>query len=144
MQAVYILLAVVAIVVIIAIAWVVGRSEALDEWEKDLEKYSSHLDERDNRIAADEQSLLNGWRALRDAKESIDKESAVFTSTYTVTDSDLLRFETDEEIIINARKRMAQNIAVNIERHIANNVLPEMENIQGKTRYTCRVKVVEC
>ena len=57
MQTTCYLLAAIAIVVIIGIAWVISRSEALDEQQMELDKMSVHLDGRANRIAADEQTL---------------------------------------------------------------------------------------
>ena len=71
---IYAMLAIIAIVVILGVAWVFYRSEQLDEWEEELDKMTVHLNERANRIAAEEQTLKSEWRALRQAKEALDKE----------------------------------------------------------------------
>ena len=39
---------------IIGVAWTIYRQEELDEREEELDKYSAHLDERANILAADE------------------------------------------------------------------------------------------
>jgi len=71
---IYAMLAIIAIAVILGIAWVFYRSEQLDEWEEELDKMTIHLDGRANRIAAEEATLKAQWSALRMAKESIEKE----------------------------------------------------------------------
>jgi len=50
------------------------RSETLDDKEKELEKISADLDERANRIAAEEETLKMQWAELRQAKEHLKKE----------------------------------------------------------------------
>jgi len=71
---IYAMLAVIAIIVILGIAWVFYRSEQLDEWEEELDKMTIHLDGRANRIAAEEETLKAEWAALRQAKKAIEKE----------------------------------------------------------------------
>jgi len=71
---IYAMLAIIAIIVILGIAWVFYRSEELDEWEEELDKMTIHLDGRANRIAAEEETLKMQWAELRRAKESIEKE----------------------------------------------------------------------
>ena len=71
---IYTLLAAVAIVVVLGIAWVFYRAEMLDEWEEELDKMTEHLNGRANRIAAEEETLNMQWAELRRAKESIEKE----------------------------------------------------------------------
>ena len=50
--------AILGIIVVLAgifgVLWTVHRQDELDEREEDLDKYSIHLDERANRLAADE------------------------------------------------------------------------------------------
>lgn len=113
MQAIYYILAIIAIIVIIGIAWVINRSEALDDMKDDLDKMSVHLDGRANRIAAEEQTLNSEWQALRKAKEAIDNAD-VFTSSYTITESDLLRFDDDKAIATYAKDKIAKAIAHDI------------------------------
>ena len=83
MEAVYILLAIITAVVIIGAAWVFNRSYALDERQSELDKYSVHLDERDNRIAADEQTIRGEWESLRKAHNEIIGKKADKTTTPT-------------------------------------------------------------
>jgi len=113
MEAIYYILAIIAIVVIIGIAWVINRSEALDEEREELDKYSVHLDGRANRIAVEEQTIIGEWQSLRNAKEAIDKADT-FTSSYTVTDSDLIKFDNDKEITAHARDKISKAIAQDI------------------------------
>lgn len=50
--------AILGIIVVLAgifgVLWTVHRQDELDEREEELDKYSIHLDERANRLAADE------------------------------------------------------------------------------------------
>lgn len=48
------------------------RSDVLDDKEEELSKFSVHLDERANRIAADEATLSNEWLLLKEAKKELD------------------------------------------------------------------------
>ena len=56
---------ILALAVIAGIAYNIYRSEELDEWEEDLDKYSVHLDERANKLAEWEKELnqydLDKW-----------------------------------------------------------------------------------
>jgi len=113
MQTTCYLLAVIAVVVIIGIAWVISRSEALDEQQMELDKMSVHLDGRANRIAADEQTLQSEWQSLREAKAAIDNAD-VFSLSYTVTDSDIIKYDDDEHIVSHAKDKIAKAIAHDI------------------------------
>ena len=59
---------IVVLAAVIAILWIVHRQDELDDREAELEAQSLSLDERANRIAADEQTLLSEWEALRRAR----------------------------------------------------------------------------
>ena len=59
---------IVVLAAIIAILWAVHRMDELDDLEAELTAQSLALDERANRIAADEQTLLGEWEALRQAR----------------------------------------------------------------------------
>jgi len=41
---------------ILGVAWTIYRQEELDEREEELDKYSVHLDERANKLSADEET----------------------------------------------------------------------------------------
>ena len=76
MNAVLILLAIVALAAVIGNLRAFYRQDLLDDREKDLEEYSAQLDERANRIAAEEQTLKSEWLALRQALEEIERRAS--------------------------------------------------------------------
>ena len=76
MNAVLILLAIVALAAVIGNLRAFYRQGLLDDREKDLEEYSAQLDERANRIAAEEQTLKSEWLALRQAREEIERRAS--------------------------------------------------------------------
>ena len=76
MNAVLILLAIVALAAVIGNLRAFYRQDLLDEREKDLDEYSAQLDERANRIAAEEQTLKSEWIALRQAREEIERRAS--------------------------------------------------------------------
>lgn len=60
------------------------------------------------------------------------------SSSYIVTDSDLVRFKTPKDIYFNARKRIATNIGFDIVKHFQ----PEESLTEtGKTKYTYTFKI---
>ena len=52
------LLVIFVICVFGLLAWVVLKMGELDEWQEELDKYSVHLDERANRLVADEATVI--------------------------------------------------------------------------------------
>ena len=87
---------ILAVGVIAGVAWVIYRSDQLDEREDELSKYSAYLDERANRLSADEETtktlnaqlmdaikqqeqkeaeLVNNERAAAEAKEKIARNT---------------------------------------------------------------------
>jgi hypothetical protein len=138
MQAVYMLLAVVAIGVIVAIAWVFNRAEALDEREDELKEQASALNGKANRLAQEEQNLRGEWAALKNAKEHPGQE--VFIASYTVTDSDLLKFSTDRAIVSNAKRWIAGSVARDIVRRIE---ADESTNSEGRLVLSYRLKITK-
>lgn len=76
MKAVAFLLTIVALAAVIGNLRAFYRQSLLDDREEDLDEYSAHLDERANRIAAEEQTLKSEWQALRQARETIEKGTA--------------------------------------------------------------------
>lgn len=65
MSIVYILLGLVTIVVLGYGAKTMCRADELDEYREELDKYSVHLDERANKLAADEQQIRQLYKELR-------------------------------------------------------------------------------
>ena len=76
MNAVLILLAIVALSAVIGNLRAFYRQSLLDDREEDLDEYSAQLDERANRIAAEEETLKSEWIALRQAREALEKEAS--------------------------------------------------------------------
>ena len=60
-----IVLVIFVIAVFLLLAWVIYKMEEVDERQEELDKYSVHLDERANRIAVDEQSIVNLLKQLK-------------------------------------------------------------------------------
>ena len=65
---------IVVLAAIIGILWAVHRNDELDDREDELKQNSLDLDERANRIAAEEETLKMEWAELRKAKEAIDNQ----------------------------------------------------------------------
>jgi len=63
-------LTILAIIVVLAaifgILWTFYRQDELDEREEELDKYSIHLDERANRLAADEATCREMFLRLQE------------------------------------------------------------------------------
>ena len=51
-------LVIFVICVFVLLTWVILKMGELDELKEELDKYSVHLDERANRLAADEQTTI--------------------------------------------------------------------------------------
>lgn len=127
MQAIYYLLALIAILVILAIAWVVNRSEALDERKEELDKYSAHLDERDNRIARDELELSHNRL-----------EEVPLSARYVVTESDIIKYTTDKSFM----NAVIGRVALTLSNDIARRFKPEEQtNERGMKVLVYRFKV---
>ncbi len=73
MNAVLILLAIVALAAVIGNLRAFYRQGLLDDREEDLDEYSAQLDERANRIAAEEETIKSEWIALRQARKEIER-----------------------------------------------------------------------
>ena len=111
----------------------------LDEKEERLDKYSVYLDERANRIAADEGTLRNlsiSFKREIDAFHNRD----IYTASYTETDSDTRRYTTDSLMAAHAKKHLAQTITNDI---IKDFKLAESKTEDGRRKFTYRFKIVE-
>ena len=71
-----IITAILAVGVIAGVAWVYYRSDQLDEREDELAKYSVHLDERANKLSADEETVRVLNLQLRDELERQKRKEA--------------------------------------------------------------------
>ena len=76
MNAVFILLAIVALAAVIGNLRAFYRQGLLNDLEEDLDEYSAQLDERANRIAAEEETLKSEWIALRQARKEIERKAS--------------------------------------------------------------------
>ena len=66
-----------ALVGLLCVLWALYHQDKLDDIREELDKREIQLDERANRLAADEATLTQEWQMLRKAKEEIyDKRTA--------------------------------------------------------------------
>lgn len=87
--------------VIAGVAYIINRSQLLDDREEDLKKYSADLDERANRLAKMHEEL-----ALQSAQQ--------IRARYVITDSDIARYDNEAGIRKQARKRLAETMVFDI------------------------------
>ena len=53
--------------------YALGKQDELEDFKEELDKREIALDERANRIAADEQTLISEWGELRKAREDMKR-----------------------------------------------------------------------
>lgn len=134
-----------AIVAVLALFVLAGglynlyRADELDERQEELDKYSVHLDERANRIAADGGTIRNLSIALKREMDAFHNRD-IYTASYTETDSDVMRYTTDRASAANAKNRIAMTIAHDIVKEF--NVKEDLTE-DGRKRFTYRFKIVE-
>lgn len=121
------------------LVWVLWKMAELDERQEELDKYSVHLDERANRIAADEGTLRNLSESFRSEYDAFRKRD-IYTASYTETDSDLMKYTNNASMASHARRHIANTIAQDI--------VKQFKAIEGKTedgrrKFTYRFKIVE-
>ena len=61
-----------ALIGVLCVLWALKRQDDLDELIEELDKREVALDERANRISADEQTLSQEWLMLKKAKEELN------------------------------------------------------------------------
>lgn len=76
MNTVVLLLAIITLSAVIGNLRAFYRQGLLDDREKDLDEYSAQLDERANRIAAEEETLKSEWISLRQARNEIERKAS--------------------------------------------------------------------
>ena len=121
------------------LVWVLWKMAELDERQEELDKYSVHLDERANRLAAEEGTLRNlsvSFRREMDAFHNRD----IYTASYTETDSDLMRYTTDASMASHARRHIANTIAQDIVKQFK---AVESKTEDGRRKFTYKFKIVE-
>lgn len=134
-----IVLIIFAICTFALLVWVLWKMALLDEKEERLDKFSVYLDERANRIAADEGTLRNLSLAFKREMDAFHNRD-IYTASYTETDSDAMRYTTDRASAANAKNRIAMTIAHDIvkEFHVKEDLTED-----GRKRFTYRFKIVE-
>lgn len=121
------------------LVWVLWKMTILDEKEERLDKYSVYLDERANRIAADEGTLRTLSISFKREIDSFHNRD-IYTASYTETDSDTRRYTTDSLMAAHAKKHLAQTITNDI---IKDFKLAESKTEDGRRKFTYRFKIVE-
>ena len=66
---------------VLCVLWALKRQDDLDELVEELDKREVALDERANRISADEQTLSQEWLMLKKAKKELNYEKRFVEST---------------------------------------------------------------
>lgn len=66
---------IVVITAIICILWTVHRQDELDERQEEIDKYSAHLDERANILAADEETCRDMNLMLREELKKKNRDA---------------------------------------------------------------------
>lgn len=134
-----ILLIIFATATFALLVWVLWKMTELDERQEELDKYSVHLDERANRLAADEEALQVLSFSFRREKEAFHNHG-IYTASYTETDSDLMKYTNDASMASHARKHIANTIARDIVKQFK---AIESKTEDGRRRFTYKFKIVE-
>lgn len=121
------------------LVWVLWKMAELDERQEELDKYSVHLDERANRIAAEEGTLRNLSVSFNREVDAFHNRD-IYTASYTETDSDLMKYTTDASMASHARRHIANTIAQDIVKQF-NAVEDKTED--GRRRFTYKFKIAE-
>lgn len=120
----------IAIIAIFEITWwcmLFGKESLLNERELALDKQEVSLDEREKQNKEDFLTLSS----MEDAE--------VVHSSYTVTESDMMKYTTDAKVLSIAKNRIAHNIAYDIMHKVA----PTVDEVDGKMRVSYKFKIKE-
>ena len=103
--------AIILILSICMVVWMIHNaitSGNLNKRKEYLDKYSVHLDERANNLAEWERDVFGyNHRPFEDDWEEI-------SATYCISDADMIKFSSEEEIYQNAKKRLIHTLAYDI------------------------------
>ena len=133
------IVAVLALFVLAGGLYNIYRADELDERQEELDKYSVHLDERANRIAAEEGTLRNLSVSFKREVDAFHNRD-IYTASYTETDSDLMRYTTDASMASHARRHIANTIAQDIVKQFK---AIESKTEDGRRRCTYKFKIGE-
>lgn len=121
------------------LTWVLWKMTDLNERQEELDKYSVYLDERSNRLAANERSCDNLMREFN--KMYLDfKQKDIYTASYTETDSDLMKYTTDTLMEAHVKKQLSNTIAHDIVKQFK---VVETKTEDGRRKYSYKFKIVE-
>ena len=59
----------------LCLLYALGKQDELEDFKEELDKREIALDERANRIAADEATLTQEWQILRKAKQEMEEHA---------------------------------------------------------------------
>lgn len=121
------------------LVWVLWKMTELDERKEELDKFSVHLDERANRLAADEGTLRNLYQSFKREFDAFHNRD-IYTASYTETDSDTRKYTTDALMEAHARKHIATAIAQDIVHKFK---IVEDKTEDGRRRFTYKFKIAE-
>lgn len=134
-----IIVGVLVVAAMLAVLWAYSRQSELDERQDELDKYSLHLDERANLLAASEQACDRLSDQLR-AELKRRGDADTYTASYVVTLADEMKYATDKAIAANAKNRLAMTIAHDIVKAFE----PEESTTEeGRKKYTYKFKIVQ-
>lgn len=120
----------IAIIAVFEITWwcmLFGKESLLNERELALDKQEVSLDEREKQNKEDFLTLSS----MEDAE--------VVHSSYTVTDSDMMKYTTDAKVLSIAKNRIAHNIAYDI----MHKCVPTVDEVDGRMRVSYKFKIKE-
>lgn len=121
------------------LVWDLWKMTELDEREERLDKYSVYLDERANRIAADEGTLRTLYQSFKREFDAFHTRD-IYTASYTETDSDTRKYTTDALMEAHARKHLSAAIAQDIVHKFK---MAEDITEDGRRRFSYKFKIAE-
>lgn len=121
------------------LVWVLLKMAELDERQENLDKYSVYLDERANRIAADDGTLRNMFASFKREVDTFHNRD-IYTASYTETDSDGQKYTTDALMEAHAKKHLATTITNDIMKQFS---VVEDRTEDGRRRFTYKFKIAE-
>ncbi len=121
------------------LVWVLWKMSELDGRQEELDKYSVYLDERANRIAAEEGTLRNLSVSFKREVDAFHNRD-IYTASYTETDSDVMRHSTNALMAAHAKKHLANTISQDIVKQFDP---VEDKTEDGRRKFTYKFKIVE-
>lgn len=136
-----IIIAVIVLAVAALAAWTLilkARKEVIDKLAVSLEAKAEVLDKRQKAIDADQQTLIERYREIA---PWVNAEARLFTVTYTVTESDLVKYNSDQAIRNIAKNRMGIVLANDIVKEFPDPA--ERLGDGGRKVFEYKLKVIE-